>query len=64
MGVFTGAGTFFLSDEECLNSPSRADGVSEADEFALRLFGGELVQEGGVLLRLCVGWRAGGAVGS
>jgi transcription initiation factor TFIIIB Brf1 subunit/transcription initiation factor TFIIB len=34
------------------NSPSKRDGVSAADEYAQRVWGCELIQEAGILLRL------------
>lgn len=44
---------FRLTDEELRNSPSRAHGVDEATEFSLRIYGAELVQEAGILLKQC-----------
>jgi hypothetical protein len=52
--IYTGGGSFFLADEALLNSPSRADGIDAETEFRLRLYGAELIQEGGMLLKLCV----------
>ena len=52
--IYTGGGTFFLSDEALATSPSAADGVDAETEFRLRVYGAELIQEGGMLLRLCV----------
>lgn len=34
------------------NSPSRADGIDEETEIALRVYGCELVQEAGIMLKL------------
>lgn len=53
--IFTGGGSFYLSDAALLDSPSRGDGVSAEVEFKLRVYGAELVQAGAILLRLCVG---------
>ena len=52
--IEAGGGTFFLSDEALLASPSRADGVSAETEFKLRVYGVELIQAATRLLRLCV----------
>ena len=46
------ASTFVLSEEALANSPSRKAGVSEDLETQLRLYGCELVQEAGCLLKL------------
>ncbi|KAK9787734.1 hypothetical protein WJX73_000571 [Symbiochloris irregularis] len=46
------AGAFILSEEQLSNSPSRQAGVSEESERQLRLYGCELIQEGGYLLKL------------
>lgn len=45
------AETFILSATEVEQSPSRRDGVSKEIENQLRLYGCELIQEGGCLLR-------------
>jgi hypothetical protein len=52
--IYTGGGSFFLDDAALAHSPSRADGVDAETEFKLRLYGAELIQEGGILLKLCV----------
>lgn len=44
--------SFQVSDEQLQNSPSRADGIDEVSEAHLRLFGCELIQQAGILLRL------------
>ena len=46
------AGTFILRPIELEDSPSRRDGVSEEAEGQLRLYGCEIIQEGGCLLKL------------
>ncbi len=43
---------FDISEEEYVNTPSRKDGIDEETECKLRIYGCELVQECGVLLRL------------
>jgi hypothetical protein len=58
--MLSGGGNFFLSNEQLLASPSRADAIDEECEFKLRLYGAELVQEGCILLKLCVAaWLCG-----
>ena len=44
--------TFYLTDEQLHNSPSRKDGIDEATETTLRIYGCDLIQESGILLRL------------
>ncbi|CAB4286958.1 unnamed protein product [Prunus armeniaca] len=44
--------TFYLTDEQLHNSPSRKDGIDEATETMLRIYGCELIQESGILLKL------------
>ncbi|XP_037492151.1 cyclin-L1-1 isoform X2 [Jatropha curcas] len=39
-------------DEQLQNSPSRKDGIDEATETTLRIYGCDLIQESGILLRL------------
>ena len=55
--MLSGGGNFFLSDEQLRASPSRADAIDEECEFKLRVYGAELVQEGCILLNLCVAVR-------
>lgn len=43
---------FLVPDHILLNSPSRSDGVDEETENELRIFGCELIQEAGILLKL------------
>ena len=45
--------SWFATDAQLLDSPSRKEGISAETEFQLRLYGCELIQEGGMLLRLC-----------
>ncbi|KAL6843381.1 hypothetical protein ACP4OV_027094 [Aristida adscensionis] len=61
--IYTAIDTFYLTDEQLRDSPSRRDGIDEATETALRVYGCDLIQESGILLRLrvaasCV-WLAG-----
>ncbi|CAJ1976186.1 unnamed protein product [Sphenostylis stenocarpa] len=50
--IYTAIDTFYLSEEQLTNSPSRKDGIDEATETNLRIYGCDLVQESGILLRL------------
>eukprot|EP00253_Pinus_taeda_P028809 PITA_28809 len=50
--IYTAIDTFYVTDEQIANSPSRKDGIDEQTEMTLRLFGCELIQESGILLRL------------
>jgi hypothetical protein len=50
--IYTAIDTFYLTDEQLRDSPSRKDGIDEATETALRVYGCDLVQESGILLRL------------
>lgn len=50
--IYTAIDTFYLTDEQLANSPSRKDGVDEATERTLRIYGCDLIQESGILLRL------------
>jgi len=50
--IYTAIDTFYVTDEQIANSPSRKDGIGEQTEITLRLFGCELIQESGILLRL------------
>ena len=50
--IFSTLDSFYLSDKQLANSPSRLDGVDEAVENQLRQFGCDLIQEAGILLRL------------
>lgn len=50
--IYTTLDTFYLTDEQLANSPSRKDKIDEKTETALRIYGCELVQEGCILLRL------------
>ncbi|XAR52532.1 hypothetical protein NMG60_11020662 [Bertholletia excelsa] len=50
--IYTAIDTFYLTDEQLKNSPSRKDGIDEATEMTLRIYGCDLIQESGILLRL------------
>ncbi|XP_040869009.1 cyclin-L1-1-like isoform X1 [Glycine max] len=50
--IYTAIDTFYLTDEQLANSPSRKDGIDEATETTLRIYGCDLIQESGILLRL------------
>eukprot|EP01018_Ginkgo_biloba_P005788 Gb_18065 [translate_table: standard] len=50
--IYTAIDTFYVTDERIKNSPSRKDGIDDPTEMTLRLFGCELIQESGILLRL------------
>jgi len=50
--IYTAIDTFYLTDEQLRDLPSRKDGISEATETALRVYGCGLIQESGILLRL------------
>ncbi|KAJ8622458.1 hypothetical protein MRB53_030987 [Persea americana] len=50
--IYTVIDTFYLTDEQLDNSPSRKDGIDESMETTLRIYGCDLIQESGILLRL------------
>ena len=50
--IFTTLDNFYVSKEDLANSPSRADGISPEIETAQRVYGCELIQQAGILLRL------------
>lgn len=50
--IYTAIDTFYLTDEQLRDSPSRKDGIDEATETTLRVYGCDLIQESGILLRL------------
>lgn len=50
--IYTAIDTFYLTDEQLSNSPSRKDGIDESTETNLRIYGCDLIQESGILLRL------------
>ncbi|KAJ8765889.1 hypothetical protein K2173_020405 [Erythroxylum novogranatense] len=50
--IYTAIDNFYLSDEQLENSPSRKDGIDKATETTLRIYGCDLIQESGILLKL------------
>ncbi|KAK4771604.1 hypothetical protein SAY87_032136 [Trapa incisa] len=50
--IYAAIDNFYLSDDQLKNSPSRKDGIDEATETTLRIYGCDLIQEGGILLKL------------
>lgn len=50
--IYTAIDTFYLTEEQLKNSPSRKDGIDEATETILRIYGCDLIQESGILLKL------------
>lgn len=50
--IYTAIDNFYLTDEELQNTPSRKDGIDEATETTLRIYGCDLIQESGILLKL------------
>ncbi|KDP32550.1 hypothetical protein JCGZ_14762 [Jatropha curcas] len=50
--IYAAIDNFYLTDEQLQNSPSRKDGIDEANETILRIYGCDLIQESGILLKL------------
>ncbi|KAM7489449.1 hypothetical protein LguiB_026933 [Lonicera macranthoides] len=50
--IYNTIDTFYLTEEQLKNSPSRKDGINEATETNLRIYGCNLIQESGILLKL------------
>ncbi|XP_019150841.1 PREDICTED: cyclin-L1-1-like [Ipomoea nil] len=50
--IYTAIDTFYLTAEQLKNSPSRRDGIDEATETTLQIYGCDLIQESGILLKL------------
>ncbi|XP_021894575.1 cyclin-L1-1, partial [Carica papaya] len=50
--IYTAIDNFYLTHEQLMNTPSRKDGIDEATETTLRIYGCDLIQESGILLRL------------
>ncbi|XP_041001537.1 cyclin-L1-1 isoform X1 [Juglans microcarpa x Juglans regia] len=50
--IYTAMDNFYLTDEQLKDLPSRKDGIDEATETTLRIYGCDLVQESGILLKL------------
>ncbi|KAL5699269.1 hypothetical protein ACHQM5_030198 [Ranunculus cassubicifolius] len=51
--IYTAAiDTLYLTDTQLQNSPSRSDGIDSTTETTLRIYGCDLIQESGILLKL------------
>lgn len=50
--IYTAIDNFYLTEEQLKNSPSRKDGIDDATETTLRIYGCDLIQESGILLKL------------
>ncbi|KAF4367488.1 hypothetical protein G4B88_003692 [Cannabis sativa] len=50
--IYTAIDTFYLTHDQLQNSPSRKDNIDEPTETTLRIYGCDLIQESGILLRL------------
>lgn len=50
--IYTAIDNFYLTDEQLKNSPSRKDGIDDATETTLKIYGCDLIQESGILLKL------------
>ncbi|KVI06867.1 Cyclin C/H/T/L [Cynara cardunculus var. scolymus] len=50
--IYTAIDTFYLTDEQLQDTPSRKDGIDEATETTLRIYGCDLIQESGILLKV------------
>ncbi|KAL6559581.1 Cyclin-L1-1 [Orobanche gracilis] len=50
--IYTAIDTFYLTGGVLKNSPSSKDGIDEATETTLRIYGCDLIQESGILLKL------------
>ncbi|KAM7486551.1 hypothetical protein LguiA_002560 [Lonicera macranthoides] len=59
--IYTAVDTFYVTKEQPKNSPSRKDGIDEATETNLRIYGCDLIQESGIFLKLLQAVMATGA---
>ncbi|KAH6779103.1 arginine-rich cyclin 1, partial [Perilla frutescens var. hirtella] len=50
--IYTAIDTFYLTDEQLKSLPSCKDDIDEATETTLRIYGCDLIQESGILLKL------------
>jgi len=50
--IYTEIDTFYVTDKQIVNSPAWKDGIDQETEMMLHLYGCELIQESGILLRL------------
>ncbi|KAE8702578.1 Cyclin-L1-1 [Hibiscus syriacus] len=60
--IYTAIDNFYLTDEQLKNSPSTKDGIDEATETTLGIYGCDLIQESGILLKLLQAVMATGQV--
>ncbi|GAV71407.1 Cyclin_N domain-containing protein [Cephalotus follicularis] len=60
--IYTAIDNFYLTDEQLENSPSRKDSIDESTETALRIYGCDLIQESGILLKFSQAVMATGQV--
>ncbi|XWS56466.1 hypothetical protein CRYUN_Cryun09bG0087700 [Craigia yunnanensis] len=60
--IYRAIDNFYLTDEQLKNSPSRKDGLDEATETTLRIYGCDLIQESRILLKLPQAVMAAGQV--
>ena len=49
--IYTAIDNFYLTYVQLKNSPSRKDGIDEATETTLQIYGCDLTQESGILLK-------------
>ncbi|CAM8898432.1 unnamed protein product [Rhodiola kirilowii] len=50
--IYTAIDNFYITDEQLEETPSRKDGIDNETETILRIYGCDLIQESGILLRL------------
>ncbi|XP_021743952.1 cyclin-L1-1-like [Chenopodium quinoa] len=50
--IYTAIDTFYLTEDHLTNSPSRKDAIDQETEITLLIYGCDLIQESGILLRL------------
>ncbi|VFR01252.1 unnamed protein product [Cuscuta campestris] len=50
--IYPAVDTFYLTNEQLKNSPSRRDGIDDATETTLQIYGCNFIQESGILLKL------------
>jgi hypothetical protein len=60
--IYTALDNFYLTEEQLENSPSRKDGIDRDTEATLRVYGTELIQEAGILLKYAQAVMATGQV--
>lgn len=52
--IYAAIDNFYLTDEQLEDTPSRKDGIDHDTETTLRVYGCDLIQESGILLRLYI----------